>query len=347
MLGHDRTVAFDSAAKCIAQAKGEIPVEVITKGESSDSGDWLGKPPEIAEKGITTTYDTNVLVVGCGTGGMFAVAAAEEGEKVIGIDLFPTGTGIRDDLGAINSRYQKAYETKIDKFDFVTAATQYAAGHLSQDLVKLWCDRSGEAIDWYGDRLAERGIRLVHESGDKVDQSRCHHFPTGRSPAWPYSIGGGKIQSASKGPVLTGNIIFHDYAVKKGARFDYETTMVKLERKGGRVAGCIARNSEGKYVRYNAHKGVVVATGGYSQNYPMMEALQPWNLRIIGRNGSMPGVRGDGIRACLWVDAKMDETHSMMMFDRCALRPDQKVAWRPPSPVTTAFSGWAPSPGSR
>lgn len=315
-----------AAAKCIAQAKGEIPVEVITKGEEKDDGDWLGKAPEIAEKDIAATYTTDILVVGCGTGGMFAVAsAAEEGAKVIGIDRFPTGTGIRDDLGAIDSRYQKAYGTKIDKFDFVTAATQYAAGHINQDLVKLWCDRSGEAIDWYGDRLAERGIKLVHESGDKVDTARYHHFPTGHSPAWPYSIGGGKIHSTGNGPILTGNIILHDYAVKKGARFDYSTTMVKLEKKGSRVTGCIATNGDGKYVRYVAKKGVVVATGGYSQNYKMMEALQPWNLRIIGRNGSMPGARGDGIRACLWAGAKMDETHSMMMFDRCALRPDQKV----------------------
>ena len=41
-------------------------------------------------------------MIGCGTGGMFAVAAAaEEGAKVIGIDRFPTGTGIRDDLAAM------------------------------------------------------------------------------------------------------------------------------------------------------------------------------------------------------------------------------------------------------
>ena len=308
-----------AAAKCIAQAKGEIPVEVISKSaEEGADGDWLGKEPEIAEKDIVATHDTDILVVGCGTGGMFAVAsAAEAGGKVIGIDRFPTGTGIRDDLGAINSRYQKKWGTKIDKWDYVTMATQYAAGHINQDLVKLFCDKSGEAIDWYGDRLAERGIELWHEAPDKVDESRYEHFATGHSPAWPGSENG-------YGTTIDGNMILHDYAVKKGARFDYSMTMVKLEKKNGRVTGVIARNADGKFVRYNAKKGVVVATGGYAQNYAMMEALQPWNLRIIGRNRAMPGARGDGIRACLWAGAKMDETHSMMMFDRCALRPNQK-----------------------
>ena len=181
-----------AAAKCIAQAKGEIPVEVISeKRADEDDGDWLGKAPEIAEKDIVATHETDILVVGCGTGGMFAVAtAAELGAKVIGIDRFATGTGVRNDLGAIDSRYQKAWGTKIDKFDFITMATQYAGGHIVQDLVKLWCDKSGEAIDWYGDRLAERGVELWHESGDKDDRTRYEHFPIGHSPRFAGSNDG-------------------------------------------------------------------------------------------------------------------------------------------------------------
>ena len=117
--------------------------------------------------------------------------------------------------------------------------------------------------------------------------------------------------------------VLYDYALKKGARFDYSMKMVKLEKAGDRVTGCIAQNADGKYVRYIALKGTVVATGGYAQNFKMIEALQPWNLGVTGRSGALPGARGDGIRACLWVGAKMDETHSMLKFDRCAIRPDQ------------------------
>lgn len=97
------------------------------------------------------------------------------------------------------------------------------------------------------------------------------------------------------------NEIVHDYAVKKGARFDYSTRMVKLEKNAkGRVTGLIAQNADGDYVRYVAKKGVVVATGGYARDYDMVEALQPWNLRIVGTTSAMPGATGDGIRACLW-----------------------------------------------
>ena len=306
-----------AAAKCIAQAKGEIPVEVVTKeGAKEEDGDWLGQPPEIAEKDIVATHDTDILVVGCGTGGMFTVAsAAEAGAKVIGIDRFPVGTGIREDIGAIDSRYQKAYGTKVDKFEFITMATLYAGGRIQQDLVKLWCDESGAVVDWLGDRLAERGIEMWHESGDRNDETRYKHFPIGHSPRM-------RLTKDGKEEISLNTVLF-DYAVKHGARFDFSTKMVKLEKKNGRVTGCIAQNAEGKYVRYNAKKGVVVATGGYAQNFKMLEALQPWNLRVTGRTGAMPGARGDGIKACLWVGAKMDETHSLLKFDRCALRPDQ------------------------
>ncbi|MBP3428240.1 MAG: FAD-binding protein [Clostridia bacterium] len=321
-----------AADKCIKQAKGEIPVEVIEeKAEEADDGDWLGQEPQIADSEIVADYETEILVIGCGTAGMFAVcSAAEEGAKVIGIDRFGTGTGIRDDLGGIDSRYQKEWGTKIDKMDYIKFATENAGGHVNQRLIKMFCDNSGAVIDWYGDRLAERGVQLWHESGDSVDEAKYHHFPTGHSPRWAGSDDG-------NGNTLNGNVVLYDYAVSKGAEFHYNTTMIKLVKADGKVTGCIATNGDGKYVRYTATKGTVVCTGGYSKNFKMMAALQPWNLRIIGSSWSEPGAYGDGIKACLWAGAKMDETASMMMFDRCALKPEQANG---PDCVQNEETGW-------
>lgn len=74
----------------------------------------------------------------------------------------------------------------------------------------------------------------------------------------------GRWENNQKGQKrLNGNVVLYDYAVKHGAEFHYNTKMVKLEKANGRITGCIAENSDGRYVRYLASKGVVIATGGY------------------------------------------------------------------------------------
>ena len=304
-----------AAASCIEQAMGLAVEEEETVAVDDGTPAWLGHEPEIADSEIVETLDTEVLVVGGGTGGLFAACSAgENGTKTLVIDKLTSG-GVRDDLGAIDSRYQKEWGTKIDKFDYITEMTKTAAGRLDQRLVKLWAEESGEAIDWYGDRLAERGVELWHEAGGDDEGSRYIHFATGHSPKWEGSDDG-------EGNQLNGAKVLTDYALTLGVEFRYNTPMVKLIKENGRVTGAIAENEDGGYVRINASKGVIVATGGYSLNYDMLEALQPENLAIVGLNGSIPGATGDGIKACIWAGGKFDETHSMMMFDRAALKPD-------------------------
>lgn len=304
-----------AAASCIEQAMGLAtePEEETVVDDGTPA--WLGHEPEIADSEIVETLDTEVLVVGGGTGGLFAACSAgENGAKTLVIDKLTSG-GVRDDLGAIDSRYQKEWGTKIDKFDYITEMTKTAAGRLDQRLVKLWAEESGEAIDWYGDRLAERGVELWHEAGGDDEGSLYIHFATGHSPKWEGSDDG-------EGNQLNGAKVLTDYALTLGVEFRYNTPMVKLIKENRRVTGAIAENEDGGYVRINASKGVIVATGGYSLNYDMLEALQPENLAIVGLNGSIPGATGDGIKACIWAGGKFDETHSMMMFDRAALKPD-------------------------
>lgn len=304
-----------AAARCIEQAMGLAVEEEETVAVDDGTPAWLGHEPEIADSEIVETLETEVLVVGGGTGGLFAACSAgENGAKTLVIDKLTSG-GVRDDLGAIDSRYQKEWGTKIDKFDYITEMTKTAAGRLDQRLVKLWAEESGEAIDWYGDRLAERGVELWHEAGGDDEGSRYIHFATGHSPKWEGSDDG-------EGNQLNGAKVLTDYALTLGVEFRYNTPMVKLIKENGRVTGAIAENEDGGYVRINASKGVIVATGGYSLNYDMLEALQPENLAIVGLNGSIPGATGDGIKACIWAGGKFDETHSMMMFDRAALKPD-------------------------
>ena len=117
------TVTTDAVKKavadCISQASGKAVV--VQEAAETFNADWLGTKPEISDADIKEELDTEVLVVGCGTGGWIAtMTAAEEGAKVLVIEKRETPTGIREDIGSIDSKLQlesfaQYPEFKIDK----------------------------------------------------------------------------------------------------------------------------------------------------------------------------------------------------------------------------------------
>jgi fumarate reductase flavoprotein subunit len=282
----------------------------------SSAAAWLeDDAPEMAQCRITRTVETEVLVVGAGNGGLFAAcSAAENGAATLVIEKNATGETFRDGLGAIGSRRQQQGGTKIDKFEITKELQQYAAGRCDQRLIQLWCDESAEAINWYDDRLAERGVTLWHQGGDASPINRYKYFPTAHAPRWTGSNDG-------TGNELNGNKVLCDYAMSIGVRFEYHTSMQRLLRIEGRVCGVIAKDANGDSTRVVASRGVIVCTGGYSLNDKMLQALQPENLSLLAMRCQTPGSTGDGIRACLRIGCKTDDTHSSMVFDRGALLP--------------------------
>ena len=301
---------------CIAQAKGIdvslLQAEAPAKEEAPK--DWLGEEPEVGD--VTATIDTEVLVIGAGTAGVFAACAAvEEGAKTILIEKFDEaygGAGIRDTLAAIGSREQIESGKNPDKFDVITEMYRQSNGYGDQRLYKLWADHSGEAIDWYTDRMKEAGLSVRFEEDD---HSKAVRYPI-------YDVGHSLQMSATQGEHGVSANILKEYGKAKGLEVRYEPTLVKLIKEEGKVTGIYANTKNGM-VRYNASKGVIVCTGGYSLNMDMMNALQPETVKMININYSYPGSMGDGIKACLWAGAAMDETHAGMLFDRGAVMPNQ------------------------
>jgi hypothetical protein len=72
-------------------------------------------------------------------------------------------------------------------------------------------------------------------------------------------------------------------------------------------------------------KGIVLSTGGYQNNPDMLNALQPHDVMIMAKPAKGP-TAGDGIKACLWMGAAMDECHTSMLFDRMGLLPNETAA---------------------
>ena len=303
-----------AAAACVAQATGkEVVIEDNTPTANSD---WLGEEPVIDESAITAEYECDVLVVGAGTSGSFAACAAvEEGARTILIEKFnhDMASGIRDTLAACHSKQQQEDGDDVDKNVAINHLCNWSQGYTRRSLAKVWADNSGEAIDWFAERLAEGGMQFLHEIDNHELPSNYEFLDVGHSTQY-YD------QYYEQ---LTMDKLF-DYAVPKGLDIHYETEMVKLEKDGERVCGLIARTSAGDYVRYKASKGVIMATGGYGSNMEMVATLQPWTLEQICVNYNKSGSKGDGIKACLWAGAVMDTIHSAMIFDRGAVKPNEE-----------------------
>ena len=142
----------NAVADCIQQASGGAinPAQQSTE-EASSAADWLGEAPEIAESDIKQTVDCEVLVVGAGSSGTFAAAAAAEaGAKTILIEKFghDMASGIRDTLAACGSKQQQEDGDDVSKKDAVRYLCNWSQGYTRR--------RSGPiraARPWTGSRM--------------------------------------------------------------------------------------------------------------------------------------------------------------------------------------------------
>ena len=289
---------------------------------------WLGAPPVIEESAIAETIDTEVLVVGVGTGGIPAmISAAENGARVLGIDRQGSPHNVREDIGAIDSRLQQASfdefpQFRIDKMEAMEEIVRYANGFVDYDLVKLWANESGAMVDWLTD-IVERDGKMVMEFeggvGNIDDPGRNKAFATGHSPQKTDAVGEDEEWGFAESILA--------YAAEQGAEVRWYTEFVKCETdEAGRVTGVIAREVEGdrRYLRINASKGVILSTGGYGNNLEMMEDRQAWNQKIrIAAPGSGGNPTGSGIKAALWLGATMDPLGAACTFNRACVKPDQ------------------------
>lgn len=284
---------------------------------------WLGAAPDVAETDITETIDVDVVVVGCRTGGLPAViSAAEHGAKVLGIEQMSAIATPREDLGAIDSTLQReSFEEfpqfEIDKMEAMEDIVRYANGFVNYDLVKLWADESGDMIDWLSEIIARNGefaMRFEGSVGTEGQGARDKAWATGHSP-----------EKLTDNKDVTFGTTLRDYAEELGAEFRYDTMLVKCEQDAsGRVTGVICRDGNDRhYLRVNASKGVILATGGYAANTEMVEARQAWNNRLKINVPVGGSCTGDGIKAALWCGAAIDPIGAAVTFNRACCKPDE------------------------
>ena len=325
-----------AAQKCINQAKGIANVEVIQL-PTGDENDWLGTEPTIDEASITDTWDTDILIVGAGNGGMCAAAyAAKNGLNFRIIEQNGAVMETRGWYGAIDSsEAQKQGVAPVDRAELLSEISRTMGGRCDQRVVKTWIDESAAMHDF---------VASIMES-DPYNYT-CN-LTSGDEAKWPddTQVSQTKLMfpvqqidySTAEKPR---NEVFQEYIEGLGYSIDFNTALAKLEKDDtGRITGVIAQsNDDGHFIRINASKGVLLACGGYPGNPYMMEQLDPLGTSVTTACSYAPADKGYGIRAAVWAGANLDKEAAPMLFDRGIIAPGQDAGYVESS---SAFGGKA------
>lgn len=298
--------ALDQAATgaADAQASGEQ-----AGAPSSDAPAWLGEKPVITDADCVETVDCELLIVGSGTAGHFAaMSAVQSGASPLVIDKAAVGLGIRYQMGAINTKLMQSAGVTVDRNEITEDFGRYSNYWNDPKLVHLWYDKSGAVFDFYDDLCKQAGLRPHLMNYANHPEARYTGFIECNEVLADQELGLDPAQ------------VVEAYVEENGGTFRYNTTMVELvQDDSGRVLGVYATNEDGDYIRINAEKGVIMATGGYAHNREMMRALQPQAAKVYAGERAPITNQGDGIKACLWAGAAKDDKTACMLFERAAL----------------------------
>ena len=258
--------------------------------------------PEIITK-VSEIVDCDVLVIGAGAAGVpAALSAAENGAKVVVLQKEHIAMSHGNSAAGLN--LDKCDKAGVEHLiSLVVKANQHRS---HRELVSNWAYNSGEALHWCVNR-----IKSVN--GPASDDGN-------RQQAATLNINGFKLDyiTAFFGPkpLTTGDAMqsLAKVATSAGVDIRYSTPARQLvTNKSGSVTGAIAQREDGTYVQVNAAKGVVIATGDYSNDNEMVDYYIP-DLHNFERKQT--NQTGDGHKMGMWVGAAMEHIgHTKMLHD--------------------------------
>ena len=310
-------VAALGVVGCSPAASGEGNASSSGGDASGDAASakhtWEIKPEPITD--IAETVDTEVLVIGGGySGTCCALNAAENGTKVVLVekDTVLNGHGVGG-TGAVGSRELDKLGITIDKPIEMERWVSTCGNRCRESLVAKWFRESERCMNWLLDVAESDGCSCMVTVGSRSavhPEIDCYHM-----------IYGGETTSDIINIANYIEYLFMKKAEETGnAEFVFEMPAVQLvQDESGAVKGAICENSEGKYVQYNASKGVVLATGDISYNDEYLEAFAPIGLKVMTRLCSDRGNVGDGHNMAAWAGgAFQDGPWPTMMHPQAA-----------------------------
>lgn len=297
-------------------------------GEEQVSASWRTAPAPIPDADISATFEADIVVLGAGhSGACCARAAAEKGAAVIVAEEQPEESFILwgHEYGGINSKQmmERWGYPAVDGDEMYHDWMLRNAFRANPAFVRAYVKESGPTFDWLLEAFDEDFINSFWTNGlpgPEYGKPECQG-----QKYWDSSIEMRDATHMEKANLARMKEVSPDSQVLWGHSAE------RLVREGNRVVAAIVTDSEGRYVRLNAKKGVVVATGGFAGNAEMCHDIYtnitnkfPANIRDkVDVSYPMVPRMGKGHQICTWAGAawEPDEPASMTWQNPCGLNP--------------------------
>ena len=268
-------------------------------------GSWANAPEPIPEESILKSYECDVAVIGAGISGVAcALRAAQNGLDVIVLEKGSTWSGRGGNIGVVNSKFMREQGHVNDPDEIAREWMKRCANLCDEKIVWQYLRHGEAAMDWLLDiiTMPEDGARpelqaCLYRGDAYVEHYGSHRFFDGPMHKKGMRAGGADAVYA-----------MYCEAVKLGVRFLFNSPAEQLVKVDGRVTGAVAKDADG-YLRVNAGRGVVLATGDIGGNREMCDDLAPLANRCTAQVYMPRGNNtGDGHRMGLWAGGMFEDT---------------------------------------
>ena len=283
--------------------------EPTTAQETTAAGTTAAEEPETTAA-QTVTYDeeknADVIIVGAGGAGLSAaIAAVDAGAKSVIIveKLGKTGGSLNFTSGSMSGA-----ETIIQELDGIEDTKEsYVQDILSngahlgnEELIREYVDADVDMIQWLWDHgLSDNEFSMQNDKRSVfAPEHQLYSIQRTYKP---------KVEDKTKYKSAVHEILDTEVAGYKEITIDFYTEITELVGNDkGQVLTAIGTNSDTKKtIRYNAEKGIIMATGGYSGNPKMMGTYAKNGESYLV--GGADSADGKGIRIMQMVGANVDE----------------------------------------
>lgn len=267
---------------------------------------------EVPNVEVSSTKTADVVIVGAGAAGLSAaIEAVDNGaESVIIIEKTST-TG-----GSLNftSGSMSGAETIIQEIDGIEDTKESFVQDIlnngaaldgtvlgDEELIRTFVDEDVDAINWLWEHgLSDNPFGVDRQTGTMNVFAPEHQLYSQKRTIKPKPHDGKKYKSAAH------EILDAEVAKLSQITIDFQTNAIQLvNNEAGQVLSVVAVNADGEKVRYDANKGIIMATGGYSGNGAMMGEFVENGSNYLP--GGSAGADGYGIYMMQNVGAYIDE----------------------------------------